>query len=180
MVETLIVAAIVLVLTAVAIPILHRGLQAYKLSAAATNVANIIQRTRYEAIRQNTTISCRYQPLGSTGVIWIDLNNNLTLDATEPQVLLPPEAQTLPAGIAPGLSSMGAAYLNAVVPSGSITFDSRGTVNFGGVGGVPVVYVVYLGSAALANTNGYKAITVAPTGKIKVWTASAYGSWYTN
>jgi Tfp pilus assembly protein FimT len=178
MVETLIVAGIVLVLTAVAVPIIHRGLQAYKLSSAATDIANIIQRTRYEAIRQNkiTGISCRYQPQGSTGVIWIDLNNDTKLDATEPRVLLPPEAQVLPAGVAPGLSSMGTSYSNAVALSGtfSITFDSRGTLN------PPAVYVIYLGSQQTVSTSGYKAITLTPTGRTKVWSASAYGSWYTN
>jgi len=179
LVETLVVVGVVLVLTAVAVPIVHQGLQTYKLGSAATDVANLIQRTRYEAIRQNTTISCRYQQQGNNWVMWIDLNGDGNMAPTEPQILLPSYAQVLGPGVAPGVASMGPAYANATSPPQTgntyvITLDSRGTVN------PPAVYVIYLGSQQTASTNGYKAITLTPTGRTKMWNASAYGSWYTN
>ncbi len=171
--------AIILVLTAVAIPAVNQGIQAYRMSGAATDLANILERTRYEAIRRNTTVSCRYVLVGGRSLVYIDLNNNSTADRTEPQVVFPQEAQILPAGVAPAPSSMGAAYANAVIPpTPAITFDSRGTVFYGA--NPTAVYVIYLGQTALANKNGYRAVTVTPTGRTKVWSAAKYGAWATN
>jgi type II secretory pathway pseudopilin PulG len=182
MVELMVVAATAVILGAIAIPIVDQGLQQYRMSSAATSVANLIQRTRYESIRQNTTISCRYQQQGNNWVMWIDLNGNGVMDPTEPQIVLPSDAQMLQAGVAPGPGSMGAAYTNAIPPpkngnTYAIALDSRGTVNF--TGG-PAIYVIYLGSAALGPTEGYKAVTLTPTGRTKVWSASYNGNWYVN
>lgn len=61
-----------------------------------------------------------------------------------------------------------------VVPGGSISFDARGGVDFGG--GAPVVYVLYIdlnGDAA----SGYRAITVVPAGSTQVWLAVPGGGW---
>lgn len=105
------VTATALVLAAIAIPIVGQRLRA-----------------RY---RQNTAISCRYQQQGSNWVMWIDLNGNGTMDPTEPQIVLPSDAQILPARVAPGPGRMGAAYIIAIPPPRNgntyvITFDSLG------------------------------------------------------
>ena len=176
MIETMIVATVIAVLTAIAVPTIGRGLQLYRLGSAATDVANILERTRYEAIHRNTIVSCRYVQQGTRWLFWIDLNGNGKADPTEPQVLLPSEARILPAGIAPSPDSMG--YTNTQIPAGSIAFDSRGTVNYGA--NPPAVYTIYIGRPLLEATNGYKAVTLTPTGRTKVWSASAYGAWYTN
>ena len=76
MIETMIVATVIAVLTAIAVPTIGRGLQLYRLGSAATDVANILERTRYEAIHRNTIVSCRYVQQGTRWLFWIDLNGN--------------------------------------------------------------------------------------------------------
>ena len=107
------VTATALVLAAIAIPIVGQRLRQYRMGNAATSVANLIECTRY---RQNTTISCRCQQQGSNWVMCIDLNGNGTMDPTEPQIVLPSDAQILPAPVAPGPGRMGAAYIIAIPP----------------------------------------------------------------
>lgn len=176
LVETMVVATMAVVMTAIAVPIVNQGLRTYRLGAACTNVANLIERTRYEAIKKNTTVSFRTTTQAGNSVVFIDLDNNTTWDATEPVVVLPQDTPLLPAGVAPGPSSMGGGYANAQVPT-AITFDSRGTVSFGGA--AATVYVLYLGRTSNAATDGYKAVTVTPIGRTKIWSTRGTNSWYT-
>ena len=171
--EGLVSVTIILTMVAIAIPMLNSSWAVYRLSGTATDVANILQRTRYEAIRTNTVLACRAQQQGTSWVVWADLNKNGALDATEPQMLLSGPVTFLADGVAPDPSSMG--YTNTQVPQGSIAFDSRGGVSFGA--GAPAVYVVYLGYVNDPHY-GYKAVTVIPSGKTKVWTAASGGKWH--
>ncbi len=173
LVEMVVVVLIVLTVSAISIPSVLRSMRTYRLSSTAREVANILQRTRYEAIRRNTIVNCRTQPRGNTTAVWIDLNDNIAIDPTEPMILLPQEIQLLGAGMAPGPASMG--FTNAQPPTGAIAFDSRGTVNYGT--GAPVVYVVYLGYPQ-GPDYGYRAVTLTPMGQTKVWSASAGGTWH--
>ncbi len=176
LIETMVVATMAVVMTAIAVPIVHQGLRTYRLSASCTNVANLIERTRYEAIKKNTTVSLRTTTQAGSSVVYIDLNNNSTWDATEPVVVLPQDTPLLANGVAPGPSSMGAGYANAQVPT-AITFDSRGTVSFGG--GAATVYVLYMGRTSNAATDGYKAVTITPIGRTKIWSTRGSSYWYT-
>jgi hypothetical protein len=94
------------------------------------------------------------------------------MDATEQQVLLPTDIQSLSAGVAPGPSSMN--FANAQIPGSSVAFDARGTVQDAGT---PIVYAIYLGNSARP-TDGYRAITLTPVGRVKVWSASSGGLWH--
>lgn len=179
LVECMVVATIAVVMMAIAVPTVNQGLRTYRLSFACTDVANLIQRTRYEAIKKNTTVSLRTTTQAGNSVVYIDRNDNKTWDATEPVVVLPQDTPLLTAGVAPGPSSMGGGYANAQVPTAitPITFDSRGTVSFGG--GAATVYVFYLGRTSNAATDGYKAVTVTPIGRTKIWSTRGTNSWYT-
>jgi len=176
MVELVVAVAIMLVIMAIAVPNFLRAMNTYRLGSTAIDVANMLQRARYEAIRQNATlgISCRAIPQGNTVAVYIDLNNDNNLDPNEPRVLLPTDIQFVGAPPAPGPASMGPAYAAAQPPAGSITFDARGAV-IPGAGGA-VVYVVYMAYPQDASY-GYRAITVTPSGKTKVWRAQAGGAW---
>ncbi len=171
--EGLVSVTIILTMVAIAAPMVNTSWAVYRLSGTARDVANILQRTRFEAIRANTVLACRAQQQGNNWVVWADLNNNGALDTNEPQVLLPGPVTFLANGVAPDSSSMG--YTNTQVPQGSIAFDSRGGVSFGA--GAPAVYVVYMGYPN-DPTYGYKAVTVIPSGKTKVWTAASGGKWH--
>jgi len=174
MVELVVAIAIMLVIMAIAIPNFLRAMNTYRLGSTAIDVANMLQRARYEAIKRNANISCRAIPPGNPTTVYIDLNANLAMDPDEPRVLLPTDIQFVGAPPAPGPASMGPGYAGAQPPAGSITFDARGAV-VPGAGG-PTVYVVYMGYPQDASY-GYRAITVTPSGKTKVWRAQAGGAW---
>jgi prepilin-type N-terminal cleavage/methylation domain-containing protein len=173
LVELLIAFAVLLTLAAVATPAVMQSWQSYRLSSAAGNVASLLARTRYEAIRQNTTLNCSLTQQGSNQGLWIDLNKNGAADPGEPIVLLPADVQPVGPGVAPSPDSMN--YPNVETLTGSVAFNARGVVDDGG--SPPVVYALYLGIAG-APQYGYRAITVTPMGQVKVWSAVADGAWH--
>lgn len=170
LVELLIVTVVILVVLAIVTPSILRTMATYRLNSTAVNVANMLQRARYEAIKKDTIVRCR----GNVTTVWVDLNNNGVPDPSEPQFLLPPDIQWVnPGGTVPDSTSMNLGPTQQ--PAGVIAFDSRGAVNFGAA--APAVYVMYLGYANNPDY-GYKAISLQPLGRTKVWAASANGRWH--
>lgn len=167
---------VLLIVISIAIPNFLRAMNSYQLNGAAQNVSGLIQRARYEAIKRNTKILCYEQVVNNRVTVWVDLNNNGAPDANEPQYVYPqPVLNASPGGTIPGPASMG--FPNAQQPPGFIAFDSRGAVDYTGVPGGPTVWAVYF-SFQDDQSYGYKAITVEPFGRSKVWTAAANGSWH--
>lgn len=170
--EGLVVTGILLLMAAFALPTVVRGIRTYRLGGAATEVANIVQRARYDAVRRNRIVSCRAQRQGTQWQVWVDANNDGTVTAGEPFILLPRDITFAPP-LVPGPASMG--YANTQPPPGTgIRFEPRGTVDFGAA--APAVYVVSLGYAN-DSTAGFRAISVTPTGRTKIWRASQSGIW---
>jgi prepilin-type N-terminal cleavage/methylation domain-containing protein len=171
-VELVVVLAIILVLSSIAIPSLLSSLRTYRISSAASSLSALLQRARFEAIRHNTPISVRtaVDVTGDT-VVYIDLNGNGKLDPDEPQIMQTSDIQFIAAGgSVPGPASTG--FPTAVTPVWPIIFDTRGTLNTPAA--IPVIY--YLGNPAAPNLF-YSAVTVTQMGQIKAWTAPAGGSW---
>jgi type II secretory pathway pseudopilin PulG len=180
MVEMAVMMGIILVLSAIAVPTLIPAYENYRLTSQVTTLSSLIQRARYAAVKRNSNVSVNLTPAGTpacpTGLkcIFVDENNNNVYDAGEPMIALPSDITTVPAGTAPGPTSMGPGYGLAVPPTGPITFNSRGTVTSGGGA---TIYVIYLGSPNNP-TWGYRAVTISLMGQVKPW-AAAYGStWH--
>ena len=174
LIELLVTFIVTMILAAMALPSITRAWRGYQLTSAASRVVGMIKSTRSDAVRQNTRLKCLVQQVN--GIWWIgeDVNGSGALDAGEPQVPLTGGPVLLAAGVAPNPASMG--YPGAQVPAGSIGFDSRGGVDFGG--GAPVVYVLYIGMNN-DTQSGYRAISVTPSGSTQVWLASSSGAWNT-
>jgi prepilin-type N-terminal cleavage/methylation domain-containing protein len=173
LIELMVVMIILLAMMAIAIPNMIRGMAIYRLNSAATDVANLIQRTRYEAVRLNRTVACRANLGVLPQEIWIDLDNDNIRDADEPVVLLPSNITFGVAG-APGGASMGLGATQ--VPPGVISYNARGVIEFGAT--PPVVFMMTLGDPNDPNL-GFKAITVTPVGRTRVWTANpGAGAWH--
>lgn len=176
MVEMVVTLTIVLLLAAIAIPNFVRAVNSYSLGSAVQNISMIIQRTRYEAIKRNTNVSCYYSidPNGNNPIVWTDLNGTGVRAATDPQFAYNRSLlDANPGPQIPGPASMGFAAVvqpAAIAARGGIlvTFDSRGAVNFGGA---PPVWVLYY-SFSNDLSYGVKAITVEPSGRNKVWSVS--------
>lgn len=171
-IELVVVGGILLLLAAIATPTITRSFKTYRLGSSATEVANILQRTRFEAIKRNTSVTWRGAQISGLWNLWIDTNNNGNLDATEPVIILPRDMQFLTGSQVPSPSSMGYGTTREI--AGVVIFDGRGAVSFGGA--APAVLVIYLG-VPRQPTFGFRAITLLPNGRTKVWKSVQGGTW---
>jgi Tfp pilus assembly protein FimT len=183
-VELVVSMAVILIASAIALPVITTALRSYQLSDRASRLAGIIKLTRFDAIRRNTPVTLQFQQTGATWTIWDDSNNNTQPDPTEPQMILTGDTALLPQGSAPAPSVINASLGtgNSVTPksgaNGAIYFDQRGAVITGIPGGslVTNVFALYLGNPADASY-GYRAVIVLPSGAVQVWTASSAADW---
>lgn len=174
-VELLVVSAVALIVAAFATPVVQRNWQVYRLATASSEVSTFIQRTRFEAIRRNTTVTARAAQQGEgRWMMWIDLDRNGVHNGAEPAMFLPRGVEFLDgSGEAPSTASMGYGVTRA--PQGAIAFDSRGTVDFGGQ--PPAVLTVILGYPRSPD-RGFRAVTVLPAGRTKTWRAQPGDRWH--
>jgi prepilin-type N-terminal cleavage/methylation domain-containing protein len=177
--ELLVTLGVALILMAIGLPAFLRAYHSYQLTNAASQMADILRLSRYEAIRLNRPGNCQIQQ-AYTGdptltLVWADSNQNSQLDTGEKMVLLGPTGN-LVAGSVPGASAMLSQAVSGTVPvtpapTGTlVTFDARGAVT------PPNVNVFYL-SSTVAPDAGFRAIILMPAGSIQIWRADATGYW---
>ena len=177
--ELVISVAIILVISAVAIPTLSYTLRVYQLNDAANQLAGMVKFTRFQAIRNNTPVSCVNRSAGANAPasVWSDDNGDGVEQPTEKQIALGSIATLIPQSGAPNTGSLAAAagvtIMVALNPaSDSIKFDQRGAV------APPNVYVFYVGNT-VNPAGGARAVIVLPSGAVQVWTnpGGAAGMW---
>jgi len=183
-IELAVTLSLILILGAIAVPVLIRALRIYQLNDNATQMAGMLKLTRFQAIRNNTEVDCRFRPNGAGWTVWSAFANGAP-GAQQKQLVLGGYANLLPAGppvpdpapIAASMGGGGALGLNTVSgAAGFIRFDSRGAVDFQGEGAAWSVQVFYIGSAGDPSA-GYRAVLVMPAGTTQIWRASAAGDW---
>jgi type II secretory pathway pseudopilin PulG len=181
LVELVLSLAVLLVITTLAVPVVVRSLQSYQLNSTASQLAGMLKFAKFDAIRQNTKVSCqvKYSVSGSNWRVWVDSNGNLAPDGAEPQMivggtftLLSAAAAPNPAGIISSLGPGGSSLPYTVVSgaNGSITYDQRGVID------TLSIYALYIGNPNDPNA-GYRAIVTMPSGAVQVWTATSAGNW---
>lgn len=179
LVELVLSLAVLLVITTLAIPVIVRSLQNYQMNSTASQLAGMLKFTKFDAIRQNTPVSCQIQQSVGNWIVWVDSNGNGRPDGAEPQMVITGSNTLLPASSVPSptpiLTALGpwGSSLSYVVLSGSngsITYDQRGVLN------ALIIYALYLGNAN-DPSSGYRAIITMPSGAVQVWTASSTGNW---
>ena len=179
MLELVVVVAVIMTITAIALPFLFQAYGTYQLNDAANQVAGIMKFTRYEAIRTNAVVSAQIRQI-TTGRaqtnIWTDSNGDGTEQNTEKQVLLDDnvvlDSANVPPSTAALATAVGVTSLSAVTFSssaGSVSFDQRGALS------PSAVKVLYVGNSA-RQMYGYRAIVIFPSGSIQMWTADATAS----
>ena len=180
MTELVVAILVAMILMALGLPAFLRAYRVYELNNAATQVANILRLTRYEAIRQNTSVQCIVQASGSVPGdtnMWVDSIANGTLDPTEKMILLDPSGNLTDGGSVPGTaglisSAVGSLAVTTPSPTASgVWFDPRGAVK-----PPSAVTVYYLGSA-VAPDAGYRAVILMPAGSLEIWASDTSGNW---
>jgi prepilin-type N-terminal cleavage/methylation domain-containing protein len=174
LVEMVMTLAIGLILVSVALPMLVGAIQGYRLNSIAQQTADLIDLTRYTAIRRNAIVSLHKTVQNGSTVFYIDLKGNGILDAGDPMMVLPNDMQLANGqSLTPGAASTG-------VPStqdftDTIQFDYRGTVYYPS-GSAIGPYFLALGYT-IQTQYGFRAITVIAMGQTKIWKASVGGTW---
>jgi len=175
MVELIIVLAIAMIMSAIALPTAITQYRQYRLTSTAANLSSILQACRTDAIRFNTPVRCLYVVVPGGFTFWSDENNNGALDPNEPQYFFPGDLLLNPPA-APGPGA-GTTVPGAAAPGigvgGGITFTPRGGVAPGGNS-----YILTLSYPAGVGLNAYRAVTVSPFGKTKVYAATAGSNWW--
>jgi prepilin-type N-terminal cleavage/methylation domain-containing protein len=174
LVEMMVTLAVGLILVSVALPSMISAIQSYRLNSTSQQIANLMELTRYTAIRRNTVETLQMAVINGSTIFYIDLNGNGNLDPNEPMVILPTDMQIANnQPLTPGPASFGFAPTQNF--TAQISFDYRGTVNYSG-GGPIAAYVLAVGFVTQAQY-GCRAITVTPMGQTKVWKTVGNGTW---
>jgi prepilin-type N-terminal cleavage/methylation domain-containing protein len=171
LIELVIVLAIILIVSAIAVPAFVRMTNSAKLTATTREVSDLIQRARLDAVKQNTKVQCHFDLAAVPPVVWVHVVGTAAPAATDPQAYFPgPVRFATSGGWIPGPASMGFPGTTPVAAGGVITFDSRGAVDFTGVAGGPTAWVLYLDFNG-DSSYGAKGISVEPLGRSKIWLA---------
>jgi prepilin-type N-terminal cleavage/methylation domain-containing protein len=178
-VELVVVMAVIMIISAVALPSFMRAYRIYQLDDAATQVAGILKFTRYEAIRVNvpaaTPLKAQILQSAAGTYVFADSNNNGTVQGTEKQILFSQNLNLVSAATPPNTAGLAtavgvAALTNVSITNGSVAFDQRGAVT------PAAVNVLYIGNLSLPNL-GDRAVIVLPSGAIQIWTTDSSGNW---
>jgi Tfp pilus assembly protein FimT len=184
-VELLVVVAIVMVVSGIAIPQITGTLRSYQVTSAASQVADTIKFSRFEAIRRNSPMSFLASWSGVRWGVGTDSNGDTILEPSERQYEITGNVTLLTAAGVPTSATLPAALnvpaitvLSGSTATKAIFFDPRGAVNFAAsTGGVATVYVLYVGPTS-QSTQDYRAVVVMPSGITQVWAGNAANAWH--
>jgi type IV fimbrial biogenesis protein FimT len=177
LIETLMVAAIGTIITALAVPSISTTIANVKIRSSMSSVSGLVQNCRMMAVQQNRTMTARYLTRGTSpfGLVYYvknaaDTNNLLTSD---PQVELeaPISPFTTPSG-AGAPSAISDTILSFTPQTGDPSFNSRGLpCAYDSLNGVcpNVGFIKYFKDNRISGSGGWSAISISPAGRVKRW-----------
>ena len=177
--ELVVAMAVAMILMAVALPSFLRAYHSYQLSNAATQMADIVRLTRYEAIRLNKTVNCLIRPDSAnptmTDALMTDVNGIPLTGVASRMVVLGSSGNLVGtvtgASALPAAAALGAITPTAVAPTGgTVQFDARGAVT-------PANVTVFYLKAPGSPESGSRAVLLMPAGSIQIWSADSAGNW---
>ena len=181
LVEVVIALAVILILSAVAMPAFITAYRNYQLDDATTQFAGLLKFTRFEAIRLNKTVNCVIQQVASVPPvtnIWADSDvggiPDGIEDPNEKQLIFSGTVNLVPPAAVPNVAGLAGAVGVATLADGTATlfgFDRRGAVN-----PANQVYAFYLANQGDTSI-GSRAVVLLPSGAIQVWKADSLGTW---
>jgi prepilin-type N-terminal cleavage/methylation domain-containing protein len=174
--ELLIVLAIILVVSAIATPNIMTAIASSQLRSAVNSLSSVAQDARVRSVRGNRFMPVRAVVVDNRIMVYVDANNNGSLDAVERDLAsyLPSNMRLATVG-GPALTTMNLGL--ATTPLMNLpAFNSRGlpcqvsggTCNALSGGG----YVVYLQQARALGQVGWGALSVNSSGRVRAWTWS--------
>jgi Tfp pilus assembly protein FimT len=176
LVEVVVVAALGIIVTAMAVPMIMTSVNNYRLRSSVVDLNTLLQQARIQAIRDNKSYNIAWD-LSGTRVFAETVTVNGTWDSGEPMVMLQRNVSLYTGNSSPAISGLG------FTPSSTnLGFTSRGVPCSGVVPACStwsgtnqqVGFVFYLQSANGGTSWG--AISVSPSGRFRSWNYSG-GTW---
>jgi prepilin-type N-terminal cleavage/methylation domain-containing protein len=109
MTELLVVLFLISATSVIALPNFIRMWRTSQLTNGATQVADILKLSRFQAIRRNTATTCRISGSSTSAQIWADTNGNGTVDSGESITVLSGNVNLVAAASVPGTTSLATA-----------------------------------------------------------------------
>jgi prepilin-type N-terminal cleavage/methylation domain-containing protein len=171
--EVLMVVAITLVLSTIAIANIATVVSSSRIRAGISSMSGLLQNCRMLAVKKNKTLTAHMTPEGSGTLMGYvkDATDSSPLSATDSQVKweAPVVRMTTPTGTgAP--TAISNSVLGYTPQTGDISFNSRG---------LPCAYasgvctnhgfLYYFKDTSRVGSKGWAALSVSPAGKIKKW-----------
>jgi Tfp pilus assembly protein FimT len=171
----MVVVAILMVITVIAIPNMMTVISNARLQGGGTNLSGLLQNCRTLAIKQNSTMTAHFTVLGNGPVAYVkQAADSSSINGQDPQVQLgaPLTQLTTPTGTgAPAALTTTELGFTAVTTDPS--FNSRGLpcAYSGGVCSTSG-FVYYFKDNRPMGKSGWIAVSVSPAGRIKRWVYS--------
>jgi Tfp pilus assembly protein FimT len=194
--ELAVVVAIIMVVTGVSLPSIARTLDNAKLTAAAQQVASMYQAGRIRATQDNNYYVMPVFNNAQGSGVCLDLDGNGACSATEPQAQMPSRVRLSNNGIPlePSSATLGFTTTAGLKKTdNSVNYGQQGTFEPGLAWNAlglpcwrssstspcsgPVAWIQYLQLPRSSGEVLYAAVTVSPTGNVRIWHYSA-GSWF--
>ena len=188
--ELTVVVALVLVVAGLSIPNLTRAIDSARIKGAAQSLAAAYQDARIRATQKDTSYQVLISPPGiSPAQICIDLDGDGTCSAGDPVTTFAAQIKVSNLGVPVPLGPAQLNYLTTDTEhsnaSGSgLTWNAMGLPCQRTSPTAPCTAMGWVQHLQLQSANGgvmYAAVTVSPTGRVKVWTfipsGNGNGSW---
>jgi prepilin-type N-terminal cleavage/methylation domain-containing protein len=187
--ELIIVSTIILAVGALSIPNLTRAIDTSRIKGAAQSLAAVYQDARIRATQKDTSYQVLISPGTSPAEICIDLDGDGTCSAGDPVTTFAGQIKVSNLGVPVPL---GLAQLNYLTTDTEHTNALGKGLTWNAMGlpcqrtspTAPCTAMGWVQHLQLLRANGgvmYAAVTVSPTGRVKVWTfipsGNGNGSW---
>ena len=184
--ELIVVAAIGIVITAIAVPNIMTVIYNIRLRSSADSISGLLQQARILAVKTNKyygVCATKFQNCNKNGtdpanILYIDLNGNGSWDPGEPVAQISGNITIMTAGTPPA-GTMGLNF-NPATPNTQPYFNARGlpcalngatcaTVLITPAGSQIMSFRMYLTDSRGFGRNGWAAVTVSPAGRMQTW-----------
>ncbi len=172
LVELMVALAIITIMTAVAVPSISTAISHAKLRGAASSLAGLMQSTRFQAVKQNRTMTVHYVTRGAVPFAFAKDVDDTTPDSanTSHEVQLGTfafQVAAAPGGAAPALDATVLSYTPLSLPD-LISFNPRGLPCKYDLGVCTTSGFIYY-IQDTSNPDPWSAVSVSPGGRIKQW-----------
>ena len=182
--EMVIVAALILIATAIALLLAQNVIRNVHLHQAAANYANLLQQARVRAVQDDTYYAVFMDTSTSPARAFIDIQQSGAYAAGDPELQFTSDVKPMSTSSAPNVSNLESKFLPSISTYGTInttaegpTFGPRGlpcspTSVKGGTCPymTPTSYMTFMKNIRSQN---WVAVTVTPAGRIRLW---SYGN----